>query len=835
MRAVAALQHTLALTVLVSIAHAAACNLTLPALSLGSIGTPSGCQEGGLTVEGNPPNGTQIINLVGIFPITGEEEVDDAHFLLPAVALALDNINCNPDVLPGYHLQLSVLDSACDAAQGVHQLFNSVGYPCVPSSTSPPRLGVLGPGCGSVSQGLAGVAGGYLYLPQVSYTPALARQGEFTSLFKMVGTINQATEAALAVLDHFNWTSNIALLYQSTSLHTSTVEEFVTHHLNGSFEIKSAKLGYSATLTAYGEVTTHLKDPRFQQEDIDAFLRDVRQNNVRIIVTLLTEDLLFQLFCTAMEGPTPGDGFVWVVIGTLRDNWWRGNSVLPQCNLTMHDVESVINIPGQFVDSKSEVFLDLPNVTFGGLQKEYEQRLQNWCPNALSHRYFPITYDATWSLALAINDSLDALNNFSSPCGYQFRDTIVNQKIIEGLQNTNFLGASGRVEFNADRERSGRIAVLQFQGGRTRLVGVFNGSGVDFESPKTDIVWPGNSSSVPSDTHEDIIKSVHVWLIVISVVVTVVGIAYSISMFVFNCVYSKHRILRAASSNLNYVIIFGMWFGYASVLLLALLESDVGRRMGGEVFKFFCILRLWILSFSFTLSYGIMFARAWRIYRIFNDPFTKRRIFLKDWHLIALTGLLIVGDLLILIPWAATDPYRRIPIATEVDYEQYSRCRFFACASTNLVIWLGAVFVYKILIMVGGLFVVSLVRKGVVQRKIYDDSRSLSLAIYISAFCFIVGLPVQFIFQLSFRVVIAFIVNVIWVNISANATISCVFLPKFHAIIIKKSSGREVHTAKSVFLAQNPKAHVTETIDEGGHASVYHIYSREDLFSEVTL
>lgn len=830
----AALQLALVLVALATRSHAAAeCSLTTARpLASSAVGTPSGCREGGLTVRVSPPNGTQAINLVGIFPLTGEEEVDDAHFLLPAVALALDDINCRPDVLPGYHLQVSVLDSACDAAQGVHRLFDSVGYP---SSASPPRLGILGPGCGSVSQGLAGVAGNYLYLPQVSYSPSLARGGEDTSLFKMVGTINQAMETALAVLDHFNWTSNIALLHEGTLLHTSTVEEFVTYRLDGSFEISSAKLGYSASLTVYGEVTTHHKTSRFQQEDIDTFLREVRRNNVRVIVTLLTEDVFFQLFCTALEGPIPGDGFVWVVVGTLRDNWWRGNSILPECSLSMQDVESVISIPGQVVDSKRETFLDLPEVTFGELQQVYEQRLREWCPDASAHRYFSITYDATWSLALAINNSLAVLSNFSSPSDYQFRDTPVNRGIILGLQSTNFLGASGVVQFTTDRERSGRLAILQFQGGRTRLVGVFDGAGVDFESPETDLVWPGNSSAIPSDTHDDTIKAVELWLIAVSVVVTVVGIAYSISMFIFNWVYRKHRILRAASPNLNYVIIFGMWFGYASVLLLALLESDVGRRMDRELFKFFCILRLWILNFSFTLSYGIMFARAWRIYRIFNDPFVKRRILLKDWHLMAIVGLLIVGDLFILIPWAAVDPYRRIPIQAEVDYEQYSRCRFFACASTNLVVWLGAVFVYKILIMCGGLFVVSLVRKGVVQRKIFDDSKSLSLAIYISAFCFIVGLPVQFIFQLSFRVVIAFVVNVIWVNTSANATVSCVFLPKFYSIVVKKRSGREVHTAKSVFLAQNPHAHVTETIDDGAHASVYHIYSREDLFSEVTL
>ena len=831
MRTSAATQTLTLLVIVSSVARslAAVCEGGNSSLPLSSIFVPSTCSGNAPTVR-DKPSGARVIYLEGLFPFSGDaglkSEVTDAHLLLPAAALALDDINCDSNLLPGYHLRLDVIDTGCDAAQGLEGLVDGVNYP---GGSPEPRLAILGPGCGDVSEGLSGVAGDFLSLPLVSYSPSLARQDEFTSLFKMVSTISQAAEAALAVLDHFKWTSNIGLVYEGSSLYSSIIEEFVSLRPGSSnYRFSSEKLNYNADITVFREFATH---NFVTLTDINIFLQEVRARNVRVIMTLLDENLIYQLFCRALEGTIPGDGFVWVMIGSLRDNWWESNSRVPNCTLTAQDVEAVISIPGEVVNAAENDVVELPNLTFGELSREYMQRVRDWCPDATAHRYFPITYDAMWSLALAINNSLDALESLNNSRDSQFTNTSVNWNIIQSLQSTEFRGASGNVVFNDNREREGAIAVLQFRGGRPTIVGKFN-STVVFDQRL--VVWPSNSTVVPLDRPLLELKTVPLWLLVISILITVAGIIFSVCMLIFNFKYGTHRVLRAGSQKLNYVIILGMWFGYVSVLLLTLLESSIGKDLTTEVFKFFCILRLWLLTMSFTLSYGIMFARAWRVYRIFNDPFVSRRRFLKDYQLVFIDGILIIGDLVILVPWVVVDPYRRILATDDVNYEAYNQCTFFACASVNLVLWLGAVFLYKILIMCGGIFVVSLVRKGVVQRKIFDDSKSLSLALYISALCFIIGLPVQFLFQLQYKVVFAYVVNVIWVNISANATIGCVFLPKFYAIIIKKDSGRLLHTARSFFVAQDPSANVTDKID-GEHASVYHIYTREDLFSEASL
>ena len=91
------------------------------------------------------------------------------------------------------------------------------------------------------------------------------------------------------------------------------------------------------------------------------------------------------------------------------------------------------------------------------------------------------------------------------------------------------------------------------------------------------------------------------------------------------------------------------------------------------------------------------------------------------------------------------------------------------------------------------------------KRKIFDDSKSLSVALYVTAVSFTIGLPLQFLFFLQLQVVFAYMASATWVNVSAYGTLICVFLPKFWAIVIKKDSGKEVRSISSVWYISHPE------------------------------
>lgn len=51
---------------------------------------------------------------------------------------------------------------------------------------------------------------------------------------------------------------------------------------------------------------------------------------------------------------------------------------------------------------------------------------------------------------------------------------------------------------------------------------------------------------------------------------------------------------------------------FVSVFLVGLDGQFVSERM----FTFMCTLRKWVLSIGFTLGYGAMFSKVWRVHRL---------------------------------------------------------------------------------------------------------------------------------------------------------------------------------------------------------------------------
>ncbi len=780
-----------------------------PSLTVVDIGIapPSGCS--GTLLAYPATNDTAQIIIPAFFPFPTQvsadgrksksREIANGHYLIPAALLALDEINARPELFPGYHLWLDVRDSSCDEYQSVHELILSTREEQIDPDSTPPRLAVLGGGCSIVSTGLGLLTPRY-GLPQVSYgnnPSATDRDGNSHPFFQIIETFNQTLRTTLVVLNHFGWTNNVALIHQDSLIYTPVLETVVTGTFTENFTASILDPDININVVLFHKISNDAEIPSFK-----GFLGNVRDKNVRVIVAAVNENYAYHLLCEAQSGQIPGSGFVWVFTGSYSERWWNRNTT---CTLTTEDIFSVLVVSSEVRILNQSETLDTSGKNFSQFEAEYESRLQNWCPDAEGELLAPTAYDAVWAIALAINSTIDSIDHTDTVLGmqYNYNSSDLYSRITNSLFQTRFVGASGIVQFNDARGRVGIDTIYQIQEGDRRLVGTYDNQQVDFQSGDFSVVWP-DGNGPPSDVPEEISESVPLWIIFPAVVITVLGIAFSIAMFVFNWYHRRHRILLAASQKLNYIILGGTWMGFLSVLILCVLESDLGTKINDKLFAFLCVLRLSALAMSFTLAYGTMFARAWRIYRIFNNPWVVKRP-LRDYHLMLMVGFFLIGDLIILIAWSAIDYYRRFVTTSEVDYETYSRCHYLSCGSTYLFLWLGVIGMYKILLMIVGVLTVSLVRKAVVERKIFDDSKSLSIALYITAISFTLGLPLQFLFLLQFQVVYAFIAGALWVNVSAYSTIVCVFIPKFYAIVIKKDKGRNLRSLKSVFYVAHPE------------------------------
>ena len=721
--------------------------------------------------------------------------------LIPAALQALDEINNSTEVLRDFHLVLDIRDSQCDPILGRESLLRAV---IDRADSDSPTVGLVGPGCSEVSEAIAGVYD-RLNIPQVSYgqnSPRLSLRTRYPSFFQMTHSLEQTSETVVGVLGHFDWTERFALIHEDTQDYTLITQNLLAVDSNGNLVLESDQLNIQAVVTEFFKLTRQ-SDLRTQ---LESFMENVRAQEIRVVVGMFPELIAARLVCVAHQNnqTRPGeDGFVFVFSGVFSNQWWTRDNGF--CNLTIEDVESIVIVTS--VAKTPDLSAEIPSrQSAHDFKMKYLSRLREWCPNydVNSFEIDPLagaTYDAVWSLAYALNYSEDILSQINSTTQTDLLVRLHNQSTMK-LYDTDFSGASGPVRFNDVGVRIGVDAVLQVQTGVFVLVGYYNYSSITLETVnKSTLMWRSNST--PGDEPQVKEESVPLTILIISFIFTIAGVIFGICMIVFNWRYRKHKILIATSQRLNYIIITGVFFGYLSVVILTILESPLGLIMSKETFKALCLIRIWMLPLAFTFTYGTLFARAWRIYRIFNNPWVANRP-LRDYHLLLMVLVVAAGDLLYLIPWTIVDPFRQSSTST-IDYDAFTNCVYVSCSSTYHIAWLAVLAIYKITVMIAGLLIINKVRQHVVQKKIFDDSKSLAAALYVSAIAFVVGTVVALFFLLTLRIVLAYVASAIWVNASSSGTLICIFLPKYYQIVLKKQKGRKYHTTKSLFFVTHPE------------------------------
>ena len=724
-------------------------------------------------------------------------EATATYHLIPAAMLAVEEINNSSSVLGNFHVSLDIRDTQCDGPLGIYQLIDSY----VNSPNTSLNLAILGPGCSAVSQAVAGVAGRWLNIPQVSYgynSPTLAsNRDKYPSLFQTMRFIDLTTSmSTFRLLSHLNWTHNIGVIYETSEMFTQVIDTFVRSSSNAMSGFELSNRDAVIPISRFSQVTQYPRGTG--QTMVRAFMDGIVQDEIRVIVGFVSEKIRVLLLCMARNVTVPSNGFLFVFVGPLSDKWWKDDTF---CQLNSEDVESIIMISGESIITNSSTVLPSGR-TIHDFKVDYSTRLSTWCsfvydsPDPLAAS----VYDAVWSIAKALDNSTNLLN-VNERENYEYNSAIY-KAVLRSLYATDFAGASGQVQFNQKGQRVGIDFVLQIQNGTLEIVGKFK-PGKEFI--EGEFLWFGSSTDIPSDLPSVVNESIPQHILIISAIFTFAGMIYACSMWCFNWQYAKHKILMASSQKLNYIIIIGTFLAYATIIILTILESPLGLLMSEELFKAICVIRIWILPLSFTLSYGTMFARAWRIYRIFNDPWVSNRP-LRDYHLMMIvTGLGLI-DILYLIPWTIIDPYRRFLSIGETNFGEFSRCSFVSCSSENLLIWLGILTVYKVLVMLAGVVVITLVRKSVRENKYFNDTKSLAAALYITASAFVVGVLLQLLFTFQMQIILAYITAAVWVNIASSGTLTSVFIPKLYAICIKHDRGRNCKTERSIFYLQHPEA-----------------------------
>lgn len=82
------------------------------------------------------------------------------------------------------------------------------------------------------------------------------------------------------------------------------------------------------------------------------------------------------------------------------------------------------------------------------------------------------------------------------------------------------------------------------------------------------------------------------------------------------------RYIKMSSPYLNNLIIVGCMLTYTSVIFLGL-DSQLTSV---TTFPYICTARAWLLMSGFSLAFGSMFSKTWRVHSIFTDVKINKKV-----------------------------------------------------------------------------------------------------------------------------------------------------------------------------------------------------------------
>ncbi|XP_030849459.1 gamma-aminobutyric acid type B receptor subunit 2 [Strongylocentrotus purpuratus] len=648
----------------------------------------------------------------------------------------------------------------CDMATGLKAFFESLARP-------PRKFMVFGGACPSVTSPIA-TSVHWWNLVQLSYadtTPSLSQRDKYPHFFRTVPSQNDLGAARVKLFQLFNWTK-IATLHQ----------DYPRFSYAQSKQVKMAEENGITTIVE----ATFADNPR-------PALDQLKEKGARIVMGFFDEHMARRVFCEVYRAKMYGARHVWI-LPEYQSEWWKKHVNDTAC--TGDQIGQALK--GYIATDILTLSANEEQTISGRTPLEYKA-LYDATRNGDYSDYHGYAYDGIWVMALAINHVIKMFekeNNLDAFFDFKYDDQKMLDHFSKAMNETNFPGVTGVVQFR-EGERLGCTMHKQLQDGEmvkvaeyyaiTDSLNLSSGSENKFK-------WEGHGP--PSDVQMLEILNLRVSKIVFAVLTTIAtaGIIMAVYFLIFNMKSRNQRFIKMSSPFLNNLIIMGGILTYGSIFLLGLDHGMVGDNS----FKAVCTARGWFLCIGFTLAFGAMFSKTWRVHRIFTNIKMKKKV-IRDNQLYAIVGVMLVVDLIILITWQVVDPVE--PREVRLDERQDPNGRdvilipvMLNCKSQRTMIWLSIIYIYKGVLMIFGLFLAWETRH--VSIPALNDSKYIGMSVYNVVIMCVLGVSLSFVItdnpNASYGLVSTFIL------FCTTITLCLVFGPKVIELRINPNANERI-------------------------------------------
>ncbi|XP_041675047.1 gamma-aminobutyric acid type B receptor subunit 2 isoform X1 [Drosophila eugracilis] len=679
------------------------------------------------------------VYIAGFFPYgDGVENSYTGRGVMPSVKLALGHVNEHGKILANYRLHMWWNDTQCNAAVGVKSFFDMM-------HSGPNKVMLFGAACTHVTDPIA-KASKHWHLTQLSYadTHPMFTKDAFPNFFRVVPSENAFNAPRLALLKEFNWT-RVGTVYQNEPRYS---------------------LPHNHMVADLDTMEVEVVETQSFVNDVAESLKKLREKDVRIILGNFNEHFARKAFCEAYKLDMYGRAYQWLIMATYSTDWWN---VTQDSECSVEEIATALEgaILVDLLPLSTSGDITVAGITADEYLVEYD-RLRG----TEYSRFHGYTYDGIWAAALAIQYVAEKREDLLTHFDYRVKDW--ESVFLEALRNTSFEGVTGPVRFY-NNERKANILINQFQLGQMEKIGEYHSQRAHLDlSLGKPVRWVGKTP--PKDRTLIYIEhsQVNPTIYIVSASASVIGVIIATVFLAFNIKYRNQRYIKMSSPHLNNLIIVGCMMTYLSIIFLGL-DTTLSSV---AAFPYICTARAWILMAGFSLSFGAMFSKTWRVHSIFTDLKLNKKV-IKDYQLFMVVGVLLAIDIAIITTWQIADPfYRETKQLEPLHHENIDDVLVIPeneyCQSEHMTIFVSIIYAYKGLLLVFGAFLAWETRH--VSIPALNDSKHIGFSVYNVFITCLAGAAISLV--LSDRKDLVFVLLSFFIIFCTTATLCLVFVPK---------------------------------------------------------
>ncbi|GFR21059.1 gamma-aminobutyric acid type B receptor subunit 1 [Trichonephila clavata] len=740
-----------------------------------------------------------------IFPINGTGGWLGGQGCLPAALMALEDVNAEPNLLPGYKMKMPYNDSQCNPGLGATVMYDLLYNP-------PQKLILLG-GCSIVCSTIAEAAKMW-NLVVVSYgssSPALSNRKRFPTFFRTHPSATIHNPTRIKLFQKFKW-SRIAIIQEAEEVFISTGEDLEARCKEAGIEVATRQ--------------SFISDPT------DAVRNLVRQD-ARIIVGMFYVAAARKVICEAYKQNVFGRQYVWFLIGWYEDDWYTFIDKAHNCSVQQmkEAVEGHLTTEALMLNQGAEPTIS--GMTSAQFLERYEEELKKYNyigRRPVGYQEAPLAYDAIWAIALALNKTINQLKQHNKSIeDFSYTNDVIAKQIYSAMNSTQFLGVSGYVAFSSKGDRIAWTQIEQMIDGNYTLLGYYDTQTDNLTWLKKE-KWTDGKPPADRTIIKKVLRTVTLSLFISMTTVSGLGIVWAVVLLIFNTIFRHSRYIALSHPMCNNIMLFGI----ICCLLCACLLGLDGQFVGETSFDHLCQVRAWLLTMGFTLSYGAMFSKIWRVHRLTTKAKSdiKRRY---SWKLYIMIGVLLILDVLILSAWQIVDPlHRKLEVFPLEDPEELEDIKIEPqlehCESDNNAIWLGIIYGYKGLLLIFGIFLAYETRS--VKIKHLNDSRLVGMSIYNVVVLCLITAPVTLVISSQTDATYAFVSLAIIV--CSFLSMALIFIPKVIELIRRPRERVDCRTLTDTITSREEEDR-QQRLQRENEELRRQILEREDQIRQATL